>query len=124
MNKKRINEIYQFMSNARMGRMTDEEKVTMIKTLRLLKPIATIIQEAAQDAFATAKAEYPDDQKKAVELVNKSMADVLNAEVDGIDLHVLTTEGFERLCLSNDWTFAQMDELEAELVRSGTNLPA
>lgn len=124
MNKKRINDIYQFMSNARMGRMTDEEKVTMIKTLRMMKPVAVSVQEAAQDAFATAKAEYPDDQKKAVELVNKSMADVLNAEVDGIDLHVLTTEGFERLCLSNDWTFAQMDELEAELVRSGTNIPA
>ena len=112
------------MSNARLGRMTDEEKVTMIKTLRLLKPIAISIQEAAQDAFATAKAEYPDDQQKAVELVNKSMADVLYAEVDDIDLHVLTAEGFERLCLSNDWTFAQMDELEAELVASKTNLPA
>ena len=124
MNKKRINDIYNFMLNARMGRMTDEEKVTMIKTLRMLKPIATSIQDAAHDALATAKAEYPDDQKKAVELVNRSMADVLNAEVDSIDLHVLTAEGFERLCLSNDWTFAQMDELEVELVRSGTNLPA
>lgn len=123
MNKKRINEIYQFMSNARMGRMTDEEKVTMIKTLRMMKPIATSIQDAAQDAFATAKAEYPDDQQKATELFNKSMADILNQEVD-IDLRVLTDDAFGRLCLSNDWTFAQMDELEAELVRSDTNIPA
>lgn len=123
MNKKRINDIYQFMSNARMSKLSDDEKVTVITLLRMMKPVAVSVQEAAQDAFATAKAEYPDDQQKATELFNKSMADILNQEVD-IDLRVLTDDAFGRLCLSNDWTFAQMDELEAELVRSDTNLPA
>lgn len=116
MNKKRINEIYRFLADARLGRMTDEEKVTVIKLLRKLKPVAVSVQEAAQDAFNKAKAEYPDDQQAAMQLVNKSLADVVSEEVDGIDLHVLSAEAFERLCLSNDWTFAQMDELEAEIV--------
>ena len=123
MNKKRITDIYNFMSNARMSKLSDDEKVTVITLLRMMKPVAVSVQEAAQDAVATARAEYPDDQQKVTELFNKSMADILNQDVD-IDLHVLTDDAFRRLCFSNDWTFAQMDELEAELVESKTNIPA
>ena len=91
--------------------MTAKSKKSTMKMSRLQPKVQAI------------KKKYPDDQQKATELFNKSMADILNQEVD-IDLRVLTDDAFGRLCLSNDWTFAQMDELEAELVRRDSNLPA
>lgn len=117
MTKKRITEIYRFLSAARMSRMTDDEKIAVITLLRNMKPVAVSIQEAATDALQKAQAEYPDDQQKAMQLTEMSMSDVMNEDVTDTDIRVMTADMFQRLCLSNDWTFAQIDELEQELVR-------
>lgn len=110
MTKKRVTEVYRFLSAARMGRLNDDEKVAVIRLLREMKPVAAEIQDAATESLKKASDEYPDDMPKAMMLAEQAIADLLNAEVD-IDTHILTAEAYERLCFSNDWTFAQMEEL-------------
>ena len=117
MTKKNINEVYNFLQGARMSRMKDDEKIQGIKLLRGMKPVAKDLQDAANDAVEKARAEYPDDTQKVMELVNKSMEDLASQEVIGVETRVLTPDTFERLCLSNDWTFGQIDELEQMLVK-------
>lgn len=117
MTKKNINEVYNFLQGARMSRMKDDEKIQVIKLLRGMKPVAKDLQDAANDAVEKARAEYPDDTQKVMELVNKSMEDLASQEVIGVETRVLTPDTFERLCLSNDWTFGQIDELEQMLVK-------
>ena len=117
MTKKNINEVYNFLQGARMSRMKDDEKIQVIKLLRGMKPVAKDLQDAANDAVEKARAEYPDDTQKVMELVNKSMEDLANQEVIGVETRVLAPDTFERLCLSNDWTFGQIDELEQMLVK-------
>ena len=121
MTKKNINEVFNFLQGARMSRMKDDEKIQIIKLLRVMKPVAKDLQDAANDAVEKARAEYPDDTQKVMELVNKSMEDLANQEVIGVDTKVLTPDAFERLCLSNDWTFGQIDELEQILVNPATD---
>lgn len=121
MTKKNINEVFNFLQGARMSRMKDGEKIQIIKLLRVMKPVAKDLQDAANDAVEKARAEYPDDTQKVMELVNKSMEDLASQEVIGVDTKVLTPDAFERLCLSNDWTFGQIDELEQILVNPATD---
>lgn len=121
MTKKNINEVFNFLQGARMSRMKDDEKIQVIKLLRGMKPVAKDLQDAANDAVEKARAEYPDDTQKVMELVNKSMEDLASQEVIGVDTQVLTPDAFERLCLSNDWTFGQIDELEKIMVNPATD---
>ena len=121
MTKKNINEVFNFLQGARMSRMKDDEKIQVIKLLRGMKPVAKDLQDAANDAVEKARAEYPDDTQKVMELVNKSMEDLASQEVIGVETRVLTPDAFERLCLSNDWTFGQIDELEQMLVKPATD---
>ena len=121
MTKKNINEVFNFLQGARMSRMKDDEKIQVIKLLRVMKPVAKDLQDAANDAVEKAREEYPDDMQKVMELVNKSMEDLANQEVIGVDTQVLTPDAFERLCFSNDWTFGQIDELEQILVSPATD---
>ena len=100
-----------------MSRMKDDEKIQVIKLLRGMKPVAKDLQDAANDAVEKARAEYTDDTQKVMELVNKSMEDLASQEVIGVETRVLAPDTFERLCLSNDWTFGQIDELEQMLVK-------
>ena len=117
MTKKNINEVFNFLQGARMSRMKDDEKIQVIKLLRTMKPVAKDLQDAANDAVEKARAEYPDDTQKVMELVNKSMEDLAGQDIIGVETRVLTPDAFERLCLSNDWTFGQVDELEQMLVK-------
>ena len=121
MTKKNINEVFNFLQGARMSRMKDNEKIQIIKLLRVMKPVAKDLQDAANDAAEKARKEYPDDMQKVIELVNKSTEDLASQEVIGIDTQVLSPDAFERLCLSNDWTFGQIDELEQILVNPATD---
>lgn len=121
MTKKNINEVFNFLQGARMSRMKDDEKIQVIKLLRVMKPVAKDLQDAANDAAEKARAEYPGDMQKVMELVNKSMEDLANQEVIGVDTRVLTPDAFERLCFSNDWTFGQIDELYQILVNPATD---
>ena len=72
------------------------------------------IQQAATDALENAQKDC-DDQQRVMMIVERSMADLSKEECD-IDTKVLTPDTFKRLCLSNDWNFAIIDELEADLV--------
>lgn len=121
MTKKNINEVFNFLQGARMSRMKDDEKIQVIKLLRVMKPVAKDLQDAANDAAEKARKEYPDDMQKVMELVNKSMEDLASQDVIGVDTQVLTPDAFERLCFSNDWTFGQIDELEQILVNPATD---
>lgn len=121
MTKKNINEVFNFLQGARMSRMKDDEKIQVIKLLRVMKPVAKDLQDAANDAAEKAREEYPDDMQKVMELVNKSMEDLASQEAIGVDTQVLTPDAFERLCFSNDWTFGQIDELEQILVSPATD---
>ena len=115
MTKKRIAEIYRFLATASMKRLSDEEKVAFMRFLRQMKPVFAELQEATKDAIEKAK-EETQDMSAVMALVEKAVADIAQAETD-IDIRVMTAETFERLCLSNDWTFAQIDELETALVK-------
>ena len=116
MNKGRIADIYTFLSGARMSKLNDEEKVAVIRLLRSMKPMSIEVREAVAEASQKAVAEYPTDITAAQQLVNEAVKDLLNEEVPDFTAKVMTAEAFERLCFSNDWTFAQIDNLETDLV--------
>ena len=116
MNKGRIADMYQFLSQARMAKLNDEEKVVVITLLRKMKPIATEVREAASDATQRAVKEYPKDVQAVHRLVNEAIKDLLNEDVPDFTAKVLSADAFERLCFSNDWNFAQIDNLETDLV--------
>lgn len=119
MTKKRIAELYRFLSTASMKRMTDNEKVDFIRLLREMKPVFTEIQNAANDALENAKKDC-DNQQEVMMLVERAMEDMTSAECD-IDTRKMTSEMFDHLCLSNDWNFAIIDELEVDLVVQAKN---
>lgn len=115
MTKKRIAELYRFLSVASMKRMNDDEKIAFIRLLRQMKPVFTEMNEAVNDAIEKAKAEM-DDESHIAEFVNKAVEDLANEDA-GINIQTMKPDVFNRLCLSNDWNFAQVDELEEALVK-------
>ena len=114
MTKKRISELYRFLQTASMKRMTDDEKVAFIRLLRQMKPVFVEIQQAATDALENAQKDC-DDQQRVIMIVNRAMEDLSKSECD-INTKTMSEDTFKRLCLSNDWNFAIIDELESELV--------
>lgn len=114
MKKKRIAELYSFLSMASMKRMTDDEKIDFIRLLRQMKPIYVEMNDAVNDAISKVKTEL-DNQSHIAEFVEKAVAD-LSAQDAGINIKIMKRDAFERLHQSNDWNFAQIDELEEALV--------
>lgn len=114
MTKKRIVEIYNFLAVASMKQMTNDEKIRLIRLLRQMKPIAKELQDAVNDAVAKAK-EDGMEQQAMVEFVNKAVEDLANEETTVLTA-ILTPEAFDQLALSNDWNFAQIEELGDELI--------
>ena len=114
MKQKRVADLYRFLSVASMKRLTDEEKVAFIRLLRTMKPLCVELQSAVDDAIVKSR-EETDDQQKIIGLVNKSVADIAERDCD-VTIQTMSPETFNRLCMSNDWSFAQIDELEGELV--------
>ena len=115
MTKKRLSEVYRFLSVASMKRMNDEERIALIRLLRTMKPVFTTMQDAVNDALEKAKAEM-EDESHIVDFVNRAVEDLSNEAAD-IVTNTMSKETFERLCISNDWNFAQIDELEEVLVK-------
>lgn len=115
MTKKRMAEVYRFLSVASMKKMNDDEKVAFIRLLRQLKPVFTEMQEAVNDAIEKAKEEM-EDESHIAQFVEKVVDDLAQQEVSVIT-RTMSPETFNRLCISNDWSFAQIDELEAVLVK-------
>ena len=113
MNKKRVLEIYNFLANASMKRMNDDEKIQFIRLLRQMKPAAKEMQEAVNDAVMKAQQE---SVKDFADFVGKAVSDIANEDTD-ISINVMTADTFKHLCFSNDWTFNQVDELEELLVK-------
>ena len=116
MTKQKIADIYRFLSVASMKRMNDDEKVAFMRLLRTMKPVFTELNDAVKDAVDKAKAEM-EDESHIMEFVNKAVEDLATQEAD-IIITTMTKEAFDRLCLSNDWNFAQIDELEESLVKT------
>ena len=115
MTKKRVAEIYRFLSVASMKRMNDDEKIAFMRLLRQMKPIFAEMNDAVNDALEKAKAEM-DDESHIAEFVNKAVEDLAEQDAD-IDVRVMKADVFNRLYLSNDWNFAQINELEEALVK-------
>lgn len=115
MTKKRIAEIYNFLAVASMKQMTNDEKIALIRLLRTMKPIAKEMGDAVNDALTRARDEGM-EQSQMVEFVNKAVDDLAQEETT-IATDIMTPETFDRLMLSNDWTFAQIEELGEELIR-------
>lgn len=113
MTKKRIAEIYQFLSAARMSRMSDEEKIQLIRLLRQMKPVATEFIEAMQDAVRQAQTNQVENIQQ---FVDKAVSDLATEETT-ILTAIMTPEAYDRLALSNDWTFAQIDELAEVMIK-------
>ena len=112
--KRRIVELYNFLKLARMSRMTDGERVAFCRLLRQMKPVATEVSEAVQDAIEKAREELK-DEREVMAFADRAVDDLIGQDVD-IAINTMTQEAFDHLTLSNDWTFAQIDELETELV--------
>ena len=110
MKKGRIAEVYRFLAVASMAKMTDDEKIALIRLLRQMKPVAVEIQEAVSDAMKQAE-QSGMEREAAVRLAERAAQDIAMADVD-MDLHRLAQQAFDHLVLSNNWTFAQIDELE------------
>ena len=112
MTKKRIAEIYRFLASASMKRLEDDEKIALIRLLRTMKPVSNEVSEAIIDAQMRAVQDgIKDPERFALEAV----ADLAEQEVKFV-IKVMSEETFERLMLSNDWTFGQIEELHDELV--------
>ena len=113
MTKKRIHEIYTFLSVASMKRMADDEKIALIRLLREMKPVSNELKTAFNDAYMKA---LSDNESNAVELANKAVEDIANDDVN-IITNIFTDAAFERLALSNDWNFGQIEELGEILIK-------
>lgn len=109
MTKKRIAEVYNFLAIASMKQLANDDKIALIRLLRTMKPIAKEIQDAVNDAVQKAREESM-EQQALVEFVNKAVDDLAQEETT-IKTAILTPEAFDQLALSNDWTFAQIEEL-------------
>lgn len=115
MTKKRITEVYNFLAIASMKQMTNDEKIMLIRLLRQMKVVAKELTDAVNDAVAKAREEGM-EQQQMIEFVNKAVDDLATQETT-IATDIMTPETFDRLALSNDWTFAQIEELSEELIR-------
>ncbi len=115
MNKKRITEVYNFLAVASMKQMADTDKIAFIRLLRQMKPIAKELQDAVNDAVQKAREEGM-EQQQMVEFVNKAVDDLATEETTTMTA-ILTPEAFDQLALSNDWTFAQIEELSEVLTK-------
>ena len=115
MNKKRTTEVYNFLAMASMKQMADNDKIALIRLLRTMKPIAKEIQDAVNDAVQKAREEGM-EQQALVEFVNKAVDDLAQEETT-IKTAIMTEDTFNRLALSNDWTFAQIDELAEVMIK-------
>ena len=116
MTKKRITEVYNFIANASMKKMSDDEKIMLIRLLRQMKGVAKELTDAVNDAVAKAREEGM-EQQQMVEFVNKAVDDLAQEETT-IQTAILTPDAFDRLALSNDWTFAQIEELGEVLIKT------
>ena len=114
MTKKRIAEVYNFLAIASMKQLANDDKIALIRLLRQMKPIAKEIQDAVNDAVQKAREEGM-EQQAMVEFVNKAVDDLATEETT-IKTAILTPEAFDQLALSNDWTFAQIEELGEILI--------
>ena len=115
MTKKRITEVYHFIANASMKKMSDDEKIMLIRLLRQMKVVAKELTDAVNDAVAKAREEGM-EQQQMVEFVNKAVDDLAQEET-AIATDIMTPETFDRLVLSNDWTFVQIEELGEVLIK-------
>ena len=111
--KKRVTELYRFMRDAKMTKLNDEEKISLIRLLRKMKPVAVEVMDATNEAKERAMKEYPDDATKVAELTQKAMEDLWYDEAD-IDIRVLSHDVIDKLAISNEWTFSIIDEIECE----------
>lgn len=116
MTKKRITEVYNFLAVASMKQMTNDEKIMLIRLLRQMKGVAKELTDAVNDAVARAREEGM-EQQQMVEFVNKAVDDLAQEETT-ILTAILTPDAFDRLALSNDWTFAQIEELGELLIKT------
>lgn len=112
MTKKRIAEVYRFLAAASMKRLQDEEKIKLIRLLRQMKPVANELSEAINDAMQKAIA---DGMERPDQFALNAVADIAGQNVEVITA-TMTEDAFERLALSNDWNFGQIDELQEVLV--------
>ena len=115
MTKKRVSEVYRFLCEASMKKMNDGERIALIRLLRAMKPIFMELKEAVDDALEKAKAEM-EDESHIIDFVNKAVEDLSNQDAN-IETNIMKPETFDRLCNSNDWNFAQIDELEEVLLK-------
>lgn len=68
--------VYNVIANAKYGKLSDEEKIKVWKITRLLKPIATKLQEDGEDAAKKLKPEGDFDERlqKAQDFENRMRA--------------------------------------------------
>lgn len=93
--------------------MSDEEKIQPIRLLRQMKPVATEFIEAVQDAVRQAH----DNQVENIQaFVDQVVSDIAQEETT-ILTAIMTEDTFNRLALSNDWTFAQIEELAEVMIK-------
>ena len=114
MTKKQVADVYRFLSDASMSRLSDSEKIRMIRTLRVIKPVFVELREAVTDAVEKAKAEGM-AERDILPFMEKACEDVFNEE-SGVVPDKMSADAFDRLCLSNNWTFSQIDELSSFIV--------
>lgn len=115
MTKKRITEVYNFLAMASMKQMANDEKIMLIRLLRQMKGVAKELTDAVNDAVEKAREEGM-DQQQMIGFVNKAVEDLAQEET-AIQTAILTPDAFDRLALSNDWTFVQIEELGEVLIK-------
>ena len=115
MTKKRVSEVYRFLSVASMKKMNDDERIALIRLLRTMKPVFVELKDAVDDALEKAKAEM-EDESHIIDFVNKAVEDLSNQDAN-IETNIMKPDTFDRFCNSNDWNFAQIDELEEVLLK-------
>lgn len=132
--KRVVNQVYNLLNGARLGKMTGGEKLSVVKLLRVLKPVAVEFDEVRNDIVEKMKPEgYDERLRKAIaferkeetemnleeyhkflkelneynQLVGKAV-DELGNEVMTLETAALTEEALEHLFDNNDWTTEQV----------------
>lgn len=120
---------YRILNNAKIGKMKDGDKFTVVKIMKELKPVATAYDDFIKDAADRLKPEGIEEIQGKVQSnkemsleermiwdkynqdVAKCVQDELAKELD-FTFVPLSDEGFKGLLASNDFTIAEIMALD------------
>lgn len=104
MKKKDIITAYSILQNAKLSKMEDAEKITVVKAMRELKPVYESYQDFAKDAQEKLKGDDHDEMQQSAEEWNRKYKGKTSADIPADEM--------ERLAAINEYFAAYTRRIE------------